>query len=60
MKRIEDRAPAQGAALLEENGSHILLFHAHDETDEMVPGYYRIFLDYLLEKGVVFDAPVFW
>ncbi len=60
MKRIEDRAPEQGAALLEDGGSHILLFHAHDETDAMVPGYYRIFLDYLLEKGVVFDAPVFW
>ena len=52
-------APAEGAALLADPGSHILLLHAHDETDAMVPGYYRLFIDYLLEKGVVFDVPEF-
>ena len=57
--RINDKAPAEGAALLVDPGSHILLLHAHDETDAMVPGYYRLFIDYLLEHGVVFDTPEF-
>lgn len=47
------------AALLVDPGSHILLLHAHDETDELVPGYYRQFIDYLLKEGVVFDTPEF-
>lgn len=33
--------------------------HAHDETDAVMPGYYRLFLDYLLEHGVTFDTPGF-
>ncbi|MBO4686144.1 MAG: polysaccharide deacetylase family protein [Lachnospiraceae bacterium] len=57
--RINNEAPLEGAALLSDPGSHILLLHAHDETDAMVPGYYRLFIDYLLEKGVVFDVPEF-
>ena len=57
--RINDKTPTEGAALLVDPGSHILLLHAHDETDAMVPGYYRLFIDYLLENGVVFDAPEF-
>lgn len=57
--RINDKAPKTGAALLADPGSHILLLHAHDETDAMVPGYYRMFIDYLLENGVVFDVPEF-
>ena len=57
--RINNAAPLEGAALLSDPGSHILLLHAHDETDAMVPGYYRLFIDYLLEKGVVFDVPEF-
>ncbi len=57
--RINDKKPTEGAALLVDPGSHILLLHAHDETDAMVPGYYRLFIDYLLENGVVFDAPEF-
>lgn len=58
-KRINDKTPAEGGALLVDPGSHILLLHAHDETDAMVPGYYRLFIDYLLENGVVFDVPEF-
>jgi peptidoglycan/xylan/chitin deacetylase (PgdA/CDA1 family) len=58
-KRVEDRAPVNGAPLLVDPGSHILLMHAHDETDEMVPGYYRLFIDRLLNNGVIFDIPEF-
>ena len=58
-KRINDPAPSYGAALLADGGGHILLLHAHDETEELVPGYYRQFIDYLLEKGVTFIEPAF-
>ena len=57
--RINDPAPESGAALLAENGNHILLLHAHDETEALVPGYYRILIDTLLQQGVVFDMPEF-
>lgn len=57
--RIHDDAPAQGASLLRENSRHILLLHAHDETDEMVPGYYRLFIERLLENGFSFEEPAF-
>ena len=58
-KRIRDPEPENGAALMKEGSHHILLMHAHDETDEMVSGYYRLFIDYLLDHGVVFDSPAF-
>ena len=40
-----------------QGGSHLLLLHAHDETEAMVPGYYRQLIDGLLENGVVFEKP---
>ena len=46
------------APLLVDPCSHILLLHAHDETEEML-GYYRLFIDLLLENGVFFDVPEF-
>ena len=58
-KRINDPDPASGAAILADGGYHFILFHAHDETEEMVPGYHRLFIDYLLEHGVTFDRPKF-
>ena len=59
MERIHDTSPEDGAALLKDGSSHILLTHAHDETDEMVPGYYRIFIEELLKNGVEFIRPEF-
>ena len=58
-KKMEDPAPGNGAALFAEGSSHILLLHAHDETEEMVPEYYKLFLDRLIEKGVIFEKPDF-
>ena len=57
--RIHDKNPASGGSLLSENSHHILLLHAHDETEEMIPGYYRLFIDHLLDCGVVFEKPEF-
>ncbi len=58
-KRIEDPHPGAGAALLKDPGRHILLLHAHDETEELAPKYYQLFIDRLLQGGVVFDRPEF-
>ncbi len=59
MKRIYEQDPGDGAPLLKDESRHILLLHAHDETEELVPGYYRIFIDELLKNGVEFTAPGF-
>lgn len=58
-QRIHDAHPAQGAALLEEGSHHIILLHAHDETDALVPRYYAQFLDHCLDCGVQFVTPGF-
>ena len=59
MKRIYDPDPENGASLLNDGSSHLLLLHAHDETEELVPGYYRIFIEELLKNGVEFIKPEF-
>jgi len=58
-RKMHDPQPTSGAALFAPENRHILLLHAHDETDEMLPGYYKLFIDHLLENGVVFDTPEF-
>ena len=58
-KRLRNPNPGNGAALYMPEGRHILLLHAHDETDELVPGYYRLLLDDLLNHGVQFVKPDF-
>ena len=57
--KTRDVNPRTGAALFGENQRHILLMHAHDETDAVWPGYYRELLDNLLANGVMFDKPAF-
>ena len=59
LKRVEDQQPQYGAPLLNEGASHIILMHAHDKTEEMVPEYYRLLIDRLLENGVQFAKPAF-
>ena len=56
LKKMHDPAPLQGGPLFDEGSHQILLLHAHDETEEQVPGYYRIILDRLLEHGAVFET----
>ena len=59
MKRIYDTVPGNGAPLLKDGSNHILLLHAHDETEELVPGYYKTFIEELLKNGVDFTGPEF-
>lgn len=58
-RKMEDPNPVEGAPLFAENAKHILLLHAHDETEKRVPEYYKLFLEYAMEKGVRFTAPRF-
>ena len=58
-KRMEMTSTKDSTALFEDGAYHFLLLHAHDETEELVPGYYRMFLDRLIERGVVFEKPEF-
>lgn len=58
-RKMQDKNPSSGAVLFGENNRHILLMHAHDETEEMVPEYYRHFIDRCLEHGMVFEEPRF-
>ncbi|MCR5120711.1 MAG: polysaccharide deacetylase family protein [Lachnospiraceae bacterium] len=59
MARIHDADPKEGAALLKDGNNHILLIHAHDETEEMEPGYFMTFIDELINNGVEFIEPEF-
>lgn len=58
-KKMNDPDPEYGAALFGENNRHILLLHAHDETEEMLPEYYKLFVEHLLENGLTFEEPRF-
>ena len=57
--KMHDENPKSGAVLFAENHRHIILMHAHDETEDMLPEYYKLFIDHLLEQGLVFDEPEF-
>ena len=58
-RRMHNTDTDSGAALFEDGSFHLLLLHAHDETEELVPMYYRKILDELIANGVVFETPRF-
>ena len=61
LTRAEEVNPELGKSLLtDEDGSHLLLIHAHDETEELVPEYYKTLIQKLLDHGFVFDEPEFF
>lgn len=57
--KMHDEHPNSGAVLFAEGHRHLLLMHDHAETEQMLPGYYRLFVEHLLENGFVFEEPVF-
>ncbi len=59
LKRVHDSDPAEGGVLLEEGSYHIILMHDHEETLAMVPDYYKIMLEHVMENGVTFERPEF-
>lgn len=58
-KKMHDTNPKLGAVLFAEDNRHIFLLHAHDETEQMLPEYYKLFIEHLLENGLIFDEPRF-
>lgn len=58
-QKMHDTSPKYGEVLFAPNNRHILLLHAHDETEQMIPEYYKLFIDHLLENGVIFEEPRF-
>lgn len=58
-KKMKDRNPKQGTALLGEDRFHLILLHAHDETEAIVPEYYKQFIDYMISQGMIFVQPQF-
>ena len=44
---------------LEDGTYHIILMYDHEETFAMVPGYYKIMLEHVMENGVTFVKPEF-
>lgn len=59
MKRIDDFFGQIADGTIDSNSKHIFIIHAHDETEELVPEYYKTFIDEVLSRGVQFDAPTF-
>lgn len=57
--KMHDKNPKSGAVLFAESNRHILLMHDHNETEQMLPEYYKLFVEHLLEQGLMFDEPVF-
>lgn len=58
-EKMNDENPRQGASLFGKDNRHIILIHAHDETEELVPEYYKHLIEYSLCKGLVFEEPQF-
>ena len=57
LQRIHDPNPETGAPLLEKDSNHIILIHDHESTDKILPDYYKILIDYVIEAGVEFIGP---
>lgn len=48
-----------GSCLMDKDGEHIILLHAHDHTEALFPEYYKILIQFMLEQGVEFLKPEF-
>jgi len=57
LQRIHDSNPETGAPLLEKDSKHIILIHDHESTNKILPDYYKILIDYVIEAGVEFISP---
>lgn len=58
-RKMHNPAPKYGEALFGEGNHHIILLHAHDETEALVPEYYKLFMEHALENGLTFEKPAF-
>lgn len=59
LQRIHDKNPKTGGELLNKSASHIILIHDQEKTEEVMPNYYKILLEYIIDMGVEFINPKF-
>lgn len=57
LKRMEEGE--NGDCILGANEKHIILIHAHDDSEAVYPEYYKAMIDFMLEKGMKFEKPEF-
>ena len=54
--RLREGDPGNGSSVFGED-TQIVLLHSHDDTDKLIPGYYRIILEEILRLGGEFISP---
>lgn len=59
MNRINQFFTSIETGEVEKDSHHLILFHAHDETEELVPEYHKLFLGEVINRGMQFKAPAF-
>ena len=59
MNRIDEFFEQIESGAIDKNSNHFFLIHAHDETEELVPGYFKKFIDEVINRGVCFGIPTF-
>lgn len=59
-KKVNNENQPYGGNLFTEDSSNIIIMHAHDETEELVPEYYKQFIDRILDMGIRFEEPRFF
>lgn len=57
--KTQDSHPSTGDVLYGENQRHFILMHDFEETNTVLPRYYEILLDELLQNGIQFEKPRF-
>ena len=58
-EKMHNQNPENGGVLLGEGNHNFVLIHAHDDTEEVLPEYYKLFIGHLLENGLTFVEPKF-
>lgn len=59
-KKVNNENQPYGGNLFTEDSINIIIMHAHDETEELVPEYYKQFIDCILDMGIRFEEPRFF
>lgn len=57
LAKIHDKRKGEQYGLLDADTLHIVLIHDHMETEELLPGYYTLLLNYVMKNGVTFVQP---
>ena len=57
VKRLLEGDPGMGTNIFNKNEYNIVLLHSHDDTERIVPGYYKRLIDMMLEQNVEVMKP---